>query len=50
MGHFAVYGHCVPELAAVTAVFVAIAEDIMATPKNAAKIDLLMSLAVSEVI
>jgi len=50
MGHFAVDGHCVPELAAVTAVFVAIAEDIMAIPKNAAKIALLMILAVSEVI
>jgi hypothetical protein len=34
----------------VTAVFVAIAEDIIATPKKAAKMDLLMSLAVSEVI
>jgi len=50
MGHFAVYGHCVPELAAVTAVFVAIAEHNMATPRNAAKIYHLMSLAVSEVI
>jgi hypothetical protein len=50
MGHFAVYGHCVPELAVVTAVFVAIAEDIMAIPKNAAKIDILMVLAVSEII